>query len=135
MHCTTWFIRLSPITFTKSLWSVIGLCFSSGNESNANTLPCGRLYFKVIRNCGIATKPLGQAPLRSANARCVRWLALSVFLPSQQPGKSAIRTVWLPRGHSGYFVVTRFSNPLQVHLALALAPPLVDDFASPVRIR
>nr|BFE88262.1 hypothetical protein GCM10020093_108630 [Planobispora longispora] len=63
----------------------------------------------------------------------MRWLALSVFCPSQQLGKSRIRMTRLPRGQSGYLSVsTRLVNPLQVHWARAFAPPLVAALASPV---
>src|SRR4051812_33599762 len=89
-------------------------------------------------SCGTATVFFGQRPLPSGSAKtmCERWFALSVFFPSQQFWNSAIRSTLLPAGQSGYFVVvTRFSKPVQLHLALALAPPLVAALASPVMMR
>src|SRR6476660_1074581 len=66
----------------------------------------------------------------------VRWLALSALVPSQQLGKFRVRTTRLPCGHSGYLSVSwRFSKPVQLHDALALATPLVKDLASPMMTR
>src|SRR5438105_481968 len=96
----------------------------------------GMLYCSVMRSCGMATNPAPQAPvLGSANATCVRWLALSVFLPSQQPGKSLMRSTLLPCGQITYVLVSRFSNPLHVQDDRALAGPRLVGFASPVSSR
>ena len=135
MHCTAKFISCADMTLTKSPWSVIGACNCSGNESSAKPLPFCRSYDRTIRSRGTATVPRGQRPDEFGNTMCERWLALSVFLPSQQLGNSRIRWIWLPCGHSGYFVVVRFVSPLHVHLARALAGPLVSAFASPVMTR
>src|SRR6185369_9016524 len=90
----------------------------------------------VMRSCGIALNPDGQAPvLTSANATWVRWLALSVFLPSQQPGKSSTRSTRLPAGQMTYLSVSRFSKPLQVQAERALAGPRLVGLASPVSSR
>src|SRR3954454_5505375 len=84
---------------------------------------------------GTALLPSGQVPVfLSGNVMWVRWLALSVLVPSQQLGSTRMRWTWLPRGHSGYFVVSRLPNPVQVHWARALAGPLVVALASPVMI-
>src|SRR5436853_7525951 len=88
-----------------------------------------------MRSAGIALVPLGHAPVLSGNTTCVRWLVLSMFVPSQQLGKSSWRTSSLPRGQSGYLVVNRLVKPVQLHLALAAAPPLIAALASPVMIR
>src|SRR5918912_1192272 len=96
------------------------------------------LYTRRIVSCGIALKPFGQTPLAgSAKATCVRWLALSMFCPSQQLWKANVRTTLLPCGQIGYCVVswTLFSKPVQLQCALALARPLVVVLASPVMIR
>src|SRR3954470_5876490 len=66
---------------------------------------------------------------------CVRWLALSVFWPSQQLGKVWIRSTLLPSGQIGYLSVSRFSKPVQVHAARAFLVALVAGLASPVRAR
>src|SRR3954469_6926278 len=66
---------------------------------------------------------------------CVRWLVLSVFLPSQQLGKVWIRSTLLPSGQIGYLSVSRFSKPVQVHAARGFFVPLTDGFASPGRAR
>src|SRR3954454_20626076 len=85
---------------------------------------------------GMALKPLVHAPSAPANATCVRWLALSVFRPSQQLWNVSDRTTRLPWGHSGYLSLSwRFSKPVQLQEALALAVPLVKDLASPVMMR
>src|SRR4051794_26649456 len=90
----------------------------------------------VIRSCGMAMKPCGQAPLdRSANATWLRWLALSVFLPSQQPGKSCTRWTRLPPGQIGYLSDSRSANPEHVQVARALAGPRLVGLASPVNSR
>ena len=85
----------------------------------------------------MAWKPCGHWPVRSsAKATWSRWLALSVFCPSQQPAKSRMRTSRLPSGHNGYLSVNaRSSNPVHVHRALAFARPFVTAFASPVAMR
>ena len=71
----------------------------------------------LIRSCGMALKPCGHAPVcLSANATWSRWLALSVFLPSQQPAKSCTRMTLLPFGQITYLSDSRSSNPLQVHV-------------------
>src|SRR5256885_13663513 len=88
-----------------------------------------------MRSCGMALVPAGQAPLLSGNTTWVRWLALSMFLPSQQLAKSSTRCSGLPRGQIGYLVVNRLVKPVQVHFALPLAPPLIAAFASPVMSR
>src|SRR3954469_12868253 len=98
----------------------------------------GMSYTRRIVSCGIASKPFGQAPLLgSANASCVRWLALSMFLPSQQLWKAKVRTTLLPCGQSGYCSVswTLSSKPVQLQCALAFARPLVVVLASPVMMR
>src|SRR5690606_29459879 len=70
------------------------------------------------------------------NATWLRWLALSMFWPSQQLWNSKMRTTWLPRGQSGYLSVSlRFSKPVQVQKLLAFAVPFVNDLASPVMMR
>ncbi len=83
----------------KSPWSVTGLCSCSGKESTAKTLGLapsntggGTSYTMRCTSCGMARKPLGQAPLAWAKATWVRWLALSVFWPSQQLWNLNVRT-------------------------------------------
>src|SRR3954447_270822 len=93
-------------------------------------------YAIVIRNCGMARKPAGQVPVvLSAKATWLRWLALSMFLPSQQPGKSWIRVTRLPRGQIGYLSDSRSVKPEQVQVARAFAGPRLVGFASPVSSR
>src|SRR5690242_137280 len=77
----------------------------------------------------------GQAPVLCGNTTCVGWLALSMCLPSQPRGKSRVRWTLRPRGQIGYCCEVRLVKPVQVHLALALAPPLIAALASPVMIR
>src|SRR2546423_1287101 len=55
-----------------------------------------------------------------------------MFLPSQQLGKSRMRSRLLPPGQIGYFVVSRFSKPGQVPLGLAFFGPFPAGLASPV---
>src|ERR1044072_1487865 len=88
-------------------------------------------------SCGMALKPLGQLPLASAKATCVRGLALSMFLPAQQLWYLNVRTTSLPDGQRGYlsFSCTLFSKPVQLQEALALAGPFVNALASPVMMR
>src|SRR5438067_2362630 len=62
---------------------------------------------------------------------CVRWLVLSVFLPSQQLGKSWMRSTLLPPGQIGYLSMIRFSNPVQVHAGRVFFVPLTAGLASP----
>src|SRR5687768_14076929 len=89
----------------------------------------------LIRSCGMALKPCGHAPVcLSASATWSRWLALSAFLPSQQPAKSCTRMTLLPFGQITYLSESRSSNPLQVHVARALAGPRLVGFASPTTI-
>src|ERR1700733_10895520 len=93
-------------------------------------------YAMVTRSCGMATNPAGQAPVRwSANATCDRWFALSMFLPSQQPGKSCTRTTRCPAGQIGYLSDSRSVKPEQVQEARALAGPRLVGLASPVSAR
>src|SRR5213592_1191882 len=100
-------------------------------------LGAGTLYTRRMVSCGMALKPPAQLPCASANATCVRWLALSMFWPSQQLWNLNERTTLLPWGQIGYCVVncTLFSKPVQLQCALAFARPLVVVFASPVMIR
>jgi hypothetical protein len=87
-------------------------------------------------SCGIASKPAGQLPSGAAKATCVRWLALSMFRPSQQLWNLKVRTTSLPEGQSGYLSLScRSSNPVQLQDALALAGPLTKALASPVMMR
>src|SRR4051794_25772743 len=87
----------------------------------------------LIRSCGTALVPAGQAPVtRSGNLMCDRWSALSVFLPSQQLGKSCTRITLLPFGQITYLSDSRSVNPLQVQLARAFAGPRLVGLASPV---
>ncbi len=85
-----------------------------------------------MRSCGMALKPLPHWPLASANATWSRWLALSVFLPSQQPGKSWIRLTAAPFGQIGYLSSSTLSSkPAQVQDALVFLSPLIERLASP----
>src|ERR1044072_5783141 len=85
---------------------------------------------------GMALKPFPHAPWAPAKATCVRGLALSVLRPSQQLWNLNVRTTLLPLGHSGYLSLSwRFSKPVQLQEALALAVPLVKALASPVMMR
>src|SRR4051794_10960674 len=93
----------------------------------------GMMYVMVIRSWGTAFVPAGQAPVfGSGKTMWVRWLALSVFLPSQQLGKSCTRMTRLPLGQMTYLSESRSVKPLQVQLARALAGPRLVGFASPV---
>ncbi len=132
------------MTLMKSLWSVIGLCNCSGKLSTAygartwpfSTVGAGMSYARRICSWGTARKPSGQEPSSWTKAMWSRWLALSMFWPSQQLWKLTVRSTWLPSGHSGYLSVTcRSSKPEQLQEALALASPLVKDLASPVMTR
>src|SRR4051812_22256664 len=112
MHVTTRFIDDVDITLMKSLCSLTGLCSCSGNPSIANDGPTGTLYVSVIVSFGTATVPAAHLPAASGNRMCVRWLALSVLLPSQQLANSAIRVKPRPFGQSVYLsVLIRFVNP------------------------
>src|SRR5260370_33402934 len=85
---------------------------------------------------GTGLNPWGQIPLAAAGkTMCVRWLALSMFVPSQQLGKSRMRSTLLLPGQSGYFVVVRSSKPVQVHWALALTPAWLAALALTVMAR
>src|SRR3954449_13004598 len=132
---TSPFMIRCDITLAKSSWSDSGLCFSCGK---ASTLYCflswmsrGMSYVSEICSCGTALNPLAHRPNWSGNTMCVRWLALSVFFPSQQLGNVWMRLTLLFCGQIGYLSVTRFSNPVHVQLARSLAGPLVETFASP----
>src|SRR5258708_27672155 len=93
-------------------------------------------YEMLIRSCGMATNPAGQAPVvLSAKARCDRWFVLSMFLPSQQPGKSCTRITLLFAGQIGYLSDSRSAKPEQVQVARALAGPRLVGLASPVSAR
>src|SRR6266498_1426185 len=115
------FMIRCDITFAKSSWSENGLCFSCGKASTLycflTWMSCGMSYVSEICSCGTARNPLAQRPFASGNTMCVRWLVLSVFLPSQQLGKVWIRLTLLPSGQIGYLSVSRFSKPVHVQLA------------------
>src|SRR4051812_36142795 len=65
-----------------------------------------------------------------------RWFLLSMFLPSQQLGKSWMRSTLLPSGQIGYLLITVFrSNPPQLQDSRAFLVPLTDTLASPVSTR
>ncbi len=83
--------------------------------------------------CGVRT---GSARRPRANATWVRWLALSVFARPSSSGRRTSAPPDCPRGQIGYLSLSwRFSKPVQLQEALALASPLVNAFASPVMIR
>src|SRR5690242_7574490 len=89
-----------------------------------------------MRSWGMATNPAGQAPVvLSAKATWVRWLVLSMFLPSQQPGKSCTRSTFRPAGQIGYLSERRSVKPEQIQVARALAGPRLVGLASPVSSR
>src|SRR6185312_13343293 len=96
----------------------------------------GTSYTRRTWSCGLALKPFGQLPSAWTNATWLRWLALSVFCPSQQLWKLDVRTSWLPSGHSTYLSVDcRSSKPVQLYEVLAFLRPLVNALASPVMMR
>ncbi len=80
----------------------------------------------------MALKPFGHLPFASAKATCSRCFAESMFLPSQQPGKSWMRLTFEPCGQIVYLAsCTLSSKPVQVHESLAFFGPFWPAFASP----
>ena len=89
-----------------------------------------------MRSSGTANVSAGQAPAASGNTIWSRWFALSVRRPSQQLGKSKVRTTFWPSGHRGYMRVVSPGSPEQPQFTCSASrPPSVTAFALPEEAR